>query len=74
MNCVASWLLELHDDEPWPMGKWQHCASPVTALRIVRITDDVMIRLPMCAAHVSLLDAVLEEDDKTLEFVKLEVG
>ena len=62
MNCTASWLRELDPDQPWPNGNWVHCPHPSTDTRIIRLTDEVVIALGFCPAHIELFDSVNDED------------
>ena len=74
MGCCVSWLRSLNTDEPWPGGSWQHCSSEVTNARVIRLTDDAVITLSICVAHVELFDAVMEEGDGVFELVKGEMS
>lgn len=69
-KCVAKWCTEHDEDHDWPSGNWWRCSTEAVEYRAVRVTDEVMLILPLCAAHVELLDAVGDEDG-TFQFVRL---
>lgn len=69
-KCVAKWCTEHDDGYDWPSGAWRTCGIEVAEYRAIRVTSDVMLILPLCAAHVELIDAVGDEDG-TFRFVRL---
>lgn len=56
-RCAASYQLRRDDEQPWPGGDWQHCASLSDKVRVIPITAEVIVVVHLCEAHDELWES-----------------